>query len=266
MNRHHRIRLIAITGGSGAGKTWLAERLQRALGAAASRLSLDDFYLDHSSLPPAEREEINFDHPDAIDWLRFEEVLADCRSGRPTRIPRYHFATHTRRPFCENFTPAPLVLVDGLWLLWHPRIHEWFDLKIYLDCPAPLRLERRLARDTAERSRSSDSVRAQFWNHVAPMHDRFVAPQAKWANLILPAPLGESSLRQLIETLESELSRVALPGLKPPDEIMAFPVPARRTDQSAGVRFDIPGSVLSATARYVKETDSHSGLIQPDLT
>ncbi|HKW30110.1 MAG TPA: uridine kinase [Verrucomicrobiae bacterium] len=266
MKMHHRIKFIAITGGSGAGKTWLAGRLQRALGAAACRLSLDNFYLDRSSLPPAERERINFDHPDSIDWLRFEEVLADCRSGRPTRMPCYHFATHTRRPFCENFTPAPLVLVDGLWLLWQPRIHELFDLKIYLDCPAPLRLERRLARDAAERGRSDDSVRAQFWNHVAPMHDQFVAPQAEWANLIFQAPLGDNSLRQLIEMLEGELLRVALPGTKPPDETMAFPAPARRTDQAAEVGFDIPDFVLSATARNVKETDSRGGLIQPDLT
>ncbi|HEV2437908.1 MAG TPA: uridine kinase [Verrucomicrobiae bacterium] len=261
---NHRIKFIAITGGSGAGKTWLAERVQYALGNAASRLSLDDFYLDRSSLPPAEREKINFDHPDAIDWPRFEKVLEDCRQGRSTRVPGYNFATHTRRPFCENFTPAPLVLVDGLWLLWRPHIHELFDLKIYLDCPAQLRLERRLARDGAERGRSEDSVRAQFWNHVAPMHDQFVASQAKWANLILQAPVGESGLRQLIGILKSELPGAALPATRLPDKTMAFPAPAKRTGQAARASFDIPNFVRSATARRVKETDSRGGLNQPD--
>ncbi|HLZ53053.1 MAG TPA: hypothetical protein VKS19_01110, partial [Verrucomicrobiae bacterium] len=156
--------------------------------------------------------------------------------------------------------------VDGLWLLWQPRIHELFDLKIYLDCPAQLRLERRLVRDAAERGRSDDSVRAQFWNHVAPMHDRFVAPQAEWANLILRAPLEDNGLRQLIEILKSELLRAALPGMKPPGEAMAFPAPAQGTDQSAEVSFDISDSVRSATARNVEKTAAYGGLIQPDLT
>lgn len=202
----NQIKLIAITGGSGAGKTWLTGYLQNTLGAEnVSRLALDDFYRDLSQLPPALREQFNFDHPDTIDWLLFSQVLDDCRRGRPTRIPRYNFTTHTRVPFWDNFFPAPLVLVEGLWLLWQPRILEWFDLKIYIDCAAQLRLERRLMRDVAERGRSADSVRTQFWKTVAPMHDQFVAPQAKWADLVLRAPTDNRELEELVETIEMEL-------------------------------------------------------------
>ena len=263
---NNRTNLIAITGGSGAGKTWLADRLQRALGNAASRLSLDDFYLDRSSLPPAEREKINFDQPDAIDWPLFEEVLRQGRAGCTVPVPRYNFATHSRRPFGEHFTPAPLVLVDGLWLLWEPRVHELFDLKIYLDCPAQLRLARRLARDVAERGRSEDAIRAQFWKNVAPMHDQFIAPQAKWANLMLQAPVGENELRQLIKILNEQFLSVALPETEQPGKTMAPPCPAKRPEPGATVGFDFPGFILPATVRRVKETDSRGGLTQPDLT
>lgn len=199
-------KLIAITGGSGAGKTWLAGNLQNALGADnVARLSLDDFYRDRSYLPPEERAEINFDHPDTIDWLLFSQVLDDCRRGRPTRIPHYNFTTHARAPFWNNFTPAPLVLVEGLWLLWQRRILEWFDLKIFVECAAQLRLERRLARDTAERGRSPDSVRTLFWKTVAPMHNQFVALQAKWADIILRVPFDNRELHELAEIIEIEL-------------------------------------------------------------
>lgn len=193
--------LIAIVGGSGSGKTWLAEQLQRALGASAVRLSLDDFYRDRSSLPLPARQEINFDHPHAIDWQQFEQVLHDCRHGRPTCVPRYDFATHVRKLSGKEVLPAPFVLVEGLWLLWRPRIAKWFDLKIFLDCPAHLRLERRLMRDLSERGRSADAIYSQFWKTVVPMHDQFVAPQAGLADIILQSPPGETALRKLNEKI-----------------------------------------------------------------
>ena len=205
-------KLIAIAGGSGAGKTWLADRLQHAFGPRAARLSLDDFYRNRSHLPSEARAEINFDHPDAIDWPLFEQVVGNCRQGRPTPAPRYDFATHARLPGRENFVPAPLVLVDGLWLLWRPHLLQWFDLKIYLDCPAQLRLERRLGRDVAERGRSPEAVRGQFWKTVAPMHDQFVAPQAKWADLTLKTPVNRGELRELVEILELELRPAMAPA------------------------------------------------------
>lgn len=208
----HQNKLIAITGGSGAGKTRLAGELQRALGANAARLSLDDFYLDRSALSPEERADINFDHPDAIDWPLFEQVLDDCRQGRPAPVPRYDFAAHLRSPSWEKFFPTPLVLVEGLWLFWQPRLLKWFDLKIFLDCPARRRLEQRLARDVSERGRSVGSVRAQFWETVAPMHEQFVAPQARWADLILKAPVDSQALRELVATLEMELDPAIAPA------------------------------------------------------
>lgn len=194
-------KLVAITGGSGAGKTWLAGRLQRNLGPKTMRLSLDDFYLDQSHLTRSRRSAVNYDHPQTIDWVCVESALRDCRAGRPVSVPRYNFATHTRLPQQVSWTPESYVLIDGLWLLLLPSIRELFDLSVYLDCPSQLRLERRLARDTAERGRTADSVRGQFWGTVAPMHARFVVPQARCANVILTQPSSEAEITDLAEMI-----------------------------------------------------------------
>jgi len=191
------VKLIAITGGSGSGKTWLANHLQRALGPDASRLSLDDFYLDQSHLATEQRELVNYDDPGAMDWDALAAVLRDCRAGTPTPVPRYNFATHTRRPGPENWTPGPIVLMDGLWLLLKPSIRGFFDLAIFLECPLQLRLERRLSRDVAERGRTPDSVRTRFWNTVAPMDECFIAPQARRADVILAQPSDEGEIARL---------------------------------------------------------------------
>ncbi|MFO1477375.1 MAG: uridine kinase [Verrucomicrobiota bacterium] len=195
--------LVAITGGSGSGKTWLADRLWRDFAPFAARLSMDDFYLDLSSLPPEVRERNNFDRPDALDCELFESVLRRAKSGEPVWLPCYDFATHTRTGRKRLWRPAPLVLVDGLWPLVHPHIRPLFNLGIFLECDESLRLERRLARDTAERGRTAESVHEQFRSCVAPMHGEHVAPQARWADLLLAGVPGEkdyAGVKQMIET------------------------------------------------------------------
>jgi uridine kinase len=199
MNSPRPSRLIAIAGGSGAGKTWLADRLHQACGNESGRLSLDDFYRDRSHLSPARRSAINFDHPRAIDWPLVMQVLRACRAGQITRLPRYSFATHTRLQQREEWIPSSIVLMDGLWLFSRRAVRELFDLRIFLACATQLRLERRLARDVAERARLPEAVREQFWKTVAPMHDRFVAPQARWADIILNEPPSELEVRKLID-------------------------------------------------------------------
>src|SRR4051812_1957936 len=187
------VQLIAIVGGSGAGKGWMVERLRRVLGEHATHLQLDDFYRDRSHLPMSRRARINFDVPRAIDWAAAERVLRDCRAGQLTRIPSYDFATHRRITERErtNWAPRAFVLVDGLWLLRRPAMRHLFDLKIFLDTPTELRCTRRLARDVAERGYTRDAVEYQLRSAVVPMHDRYVEPQKKWADLILTQPFDE---------------------------------------------------------------------------
>ena len=206
-------KLIAIVGGSGAGKTWLAERLERELSPDASRISLDNFYHDFSNVAAAHRQHINFDDPSAIDWLRMESALRDCRAGRSISAPQYDFVTHTRRSHRDAIQPKRFVLVEGLWLLWRPSIRALFDLRIYLDCPAHIRWRQRLARDVIERGRTADSVREQFWNTVAPMHERFVAPQTRWADIVLQQPLAENEIPLLVARIREWLLHARTPRL-----------------------------------------------------
>jgi len=196
------VHLIAITGGSGSGKTWLAKKLQRRLGRRAGLLSLDDFYRDLSALPPRERHRVNFDHPDAIDWDLFRKCLEAIQRGEPVRLPCYDFATHTRSARTRRWQPRPVVVIDGLWLLRRPAIRKLYAHSVFVDGPEELRLARRLARDQAERGRSRGSVLRQWRSHVKPMHDAHVAPQARLANQVVTPESAHESLAILERMVE----------------------------------------------------------------
>lgn len=196
-----RNRLIAVTGGSGAGKGWFIARLCRLLGDRACHLQLDDFYRDRSALPLSRRARINFDVPHAIDWAWAERALLECRDGRCTELPRYDFATHSRLPQPEPWAPRPLVFVDGLWLLRSPRIRRHFDLSVYLDTPPELRRSRRLARDVVERGYAVSDIAVRFDREVTPMHARYVEPQKRWADVVLEQPFREPQVIELARRL-----------------------------------------------------------------
>jgi uridine kinase len=212
MSTSSTVQLVAIVGGSGAGKGWLVVRLCRLLGERAGHLQLDDFYRDRSHLSPGRRARINFDRPAAIDWEAAGRVLRECRAGRPTRVPSYDFATNTRNASREHpaWQPRPIVLVDGLWLLRPPAIRRLFDLKIFLDTPTDLRCSRRLARDVAERGYTAETVERQLRTAVVPMHDRFVEPQKKWADVVVRQPFQEENLLALADRLWALLTRASL--------------------------------------------------------
>ena len=196
------VHLIAITGGSGSGKTWLAKKLQRRLGRRAGLLSLDDFYRDLSALPPGARDRVNFDHPDAIDWDLFRKCLEAIRRGEPVRLPCYDFATHTRKSRTRRWEPRPVLVIDGLWLLRRPAIRKLYAHTVFVDGPEELRLARRLARDQTERGRSKASVLRQWRSHVKPMHDAHVAPQARLANQVVTPETAQAALAMLEEMAE----------------------------------------------------------------
>jgi uridine kinase len=202
--------LLAIVGGSGAGKTWLADRLADRLGVLAGRIALDDFYRDLSHLPPARRLQVNFDHPRAIDWPLLERVLNNLRAGRPTEMPRYDFATHCRRPQAVRWRPRRVVLCEGLWLLRRPSLRRLFDLSVFVECPAPLRLRRRIERDTRERGRTRASVLRQYRRDVQPMYLRYVEPQKKWAGRVLESPVCDEITDGLARHLKMLAAEPAL--------------------------------------------------------
>ncbi len=191
-------RLITIAGGSGSGKSHLAHHLQNALGARASTLTLDYFYHDLSHIPSDLRHDINFDHPDAIDWTAVTQTLDAWFLGKQATVPRYDFSTHTRSAEHRILAPTPLIILEGLWPISQETIRRASSLSIFIDCPADIRLDRRIARDAVERGRSEESVRRQFLEHVAPMHDLYVQPQQSLADLVVPHDLNHHHIEQLL--------------------------------------------------------------------
>jgi uridine kinase len=199
-------KMVAIVGGTCSGKTWLAARLQEKLGQLASRLSQDNFYLDRSHLPLKRREKLNFDHPRAIDWKALEHVADTCKVGKESQIPTYDFATHSRLPASTRWTPKRVVIMEGLWLLRRRSLRRAFDLTLFLDCPKDLSRKRRLKRDQSERGRSAEAVEEQLKQTVFPMHERFVAPQARWAQVVLNKPVGEKDVEALAQKIKQLVS------------------------------------------------------------
>jgi uridine kinase len=197
--------LIAIVGGSGSGKTWLAERFHALLGIHCARISLDDFYCDQSHVPEEERSAINFDDPQVIDWAGLKSVLQELLAGRPAQLPCYDFKTHCRAEHRRTVEPATVLLAEGLWLLHEASLRPLFDLKIFIDCPIQTRLRRRIERDLISRGRTRASVEKQFNDAVDPMHRKFVQPQKRWADVVLPHDLTDHNARELAQKLSAKL-------------------------------------------------------------
>lgn len=198
------VKLVAIVGGSGSGKSWLAQQLEKKLAPDAACLSLDDFYLDRSHLTPAQRARLNFDYPGAIDWKRLIRVLRTLRDGRPARLPIYDFTTHCRRQLRRLIKPKPVLLVEGLWLLHCRELRRLIDFSIFLNVSTQCRFERRLRRDVSERGRDRVSVHKQFKETVEPMHRKYVVPQAKWADLVLSKNCSMRQMPQIAKTIRSQ--------------------------------------------------------------
>lgn len=178
--------LVGIAGGSCSGKTTVARGLARELGPErVAILPQDAYYRDRGGLPAAVRAELNYDVPDAFDHVLFLEHVRALRRGDRVVPPRYCYLTHRRIGIGEAVAPTDVVIVEGLLVLADPEVRDALDLKVYVDAPAPVRLGRRLARDTSERGRTNDAVVAQFEATVSPAHATWVEPTRENADLVL---------------------------------------------------------------------------------
>ena len=197
--------LVGIAGGSGSGKSSLARVLVTTLGPAqATVLAHDAYYRDRSARPAATRAALNYDGPDAFDQALFLEHLHALRAGRAIRPPAYCFVTHCRTGHGEVVAPHPIVIVEGILLLWEPAVRAALDLRIYLDAPERVRLQRRLARDVAERGRTTDDVLAQWAATVRDAHRTYVEPTQAMADLVLSTagrlePMAEIALAVILD-------------------------------------------------------------------
>lgn len=194
--------LLAVAGGSGSGKTYFARDLARTLGDADCEIVFQDsFYIDQSRRFDHDGGAVNFDHPSSIDFPLLAAKLRDLKSGKPTQIPIYDFATHTRKAETHLVNPKPLIIVDGILILHVPAVRELFDDKIFFHTAEEIRFQRRLERDVRERGRTAEGVRNQFYAQVKPMHDEFVEPSRKHARLTVST---EEEYRRLLSEYQAK--------------------------------------------------------------
>ncbi|MGI8789178.1 MAG: uridine kinase [Pyrinomonadaceae bacterium] len=179
--------IIGICGGTGSGKTTIARKVIEAVGREnVVLLEQDSYYRNLEDMPLDARRQTNFDHPDSIDSEMLVNHLKRLRQGQSIEMPIYDFKTHTRKRETEHIEPQAVVIVEGILIFAEPHISELLDVKVFVDTPDDVRFIRRLQRDISERGRTVESVIAQYYATVRPMHFEFVEPSKRTADLIIP--------------------------------------------------------------------------------
>jgi uridine kinase len=179
--------IIGICGGTGSGKTTVANRILESVSASeVVFIQQDSYYRNLKDLPLDYRQVVNFDHPDALDNDLLVNHVRRLRAGEPIELPLYDFKTHTRLVETRAVDPKAIVIVEGILIFADPRLLEQMDIKVFVDTPDDIRFIRRLRRDVAERGRTVESVIEQYLATVRPMHMQFVEPSKRHADVIIP--------------------------------------------------------------------------------
>jgi uridine kinase len=240
--------VVGIAGGTASGKTTVARGVADRLGALL--LTHDRYYRSADA-------HTNFDHPDALDTARMVADLDTLREGRPASLPDYDFATHRRRAAEDVVAPTPVIVVEGILVLADASLRARFDLAVFVDAPADVRLVRRVQRDVAERGRTVESVLAQYLATVRPMHEAFVAPSLAHAHLVLD---GTAEVEGLVGAVCAAVARAraeapaAGGGPSGGPSATSAPETARRVARAWLAAFD------------TRDVDALVGLYAPDAT
>jgi len=179
--------IIGIAGGSGSGKTTIAHELYDQFKNDRIRIITEDsYYKNHPEMSMAERNKINFDHPDAFDTELLISQLQDLLNGKAIEMPIYDFTTHLRSPETVHVEPADIIILEGILVLASEELRKFMDIKLFVDADDDIRFIRRLQRDTQERGRSIDWIISQYLTTVKPSYNQFVEPSKKYADIIIP--------------------------------------------------------------------------------
>ena len=194
--------IIGIAGGSGSGKSTFAQRLLAEFPDSISLVSCDNYYKAHDDLPLEERRLLNYDAPDSLEFDLMVSHLEALRRGKAVDCPVYDYALHTRSKKVERIEPRPIIIVDGILILSDPALRNTLDLRIYVEADADERILRRARRDMETRGRRMDDIMHQYLTTVKPMHEQYVEPSKKHADLILNGGLNSIAL----EVIESQIT------------------------------------------------------------
>ena len=180
------ILVIGIAGGTGSGKTTLMKNIVAHFGGMVTVLSHDNYYKRHDELTFEERSGLNYDEPDAIETSLMVEHLTALRAGHPIDCPVYDFTRHNRSDETIHLEPKPVIIVEGILIFENEPLRELMDIRLFVDTDADVRLCRRIKRDVNKRGRTLESVLSQYQTTVKPMHEQYVEPSKKYANLVIP--------------------------------------------------------------------------------
>lgn len=196
--------IIGIAGGTGSGKSTLAQNIEKEFMHNITMLSHDYYYKSNSNLPFEERKKLNYDHPDAFETDLLIEHLKKLKNGETIRRPSYSFVEHQREKETYEVIPRKVIIVEGILLFENKTLRDMMDIKIFVDADADIRFIRRLLRDVKDRGRTLDSVVEQYTTTVKPMHEQFVEPSKKYADIIVPeGGYNQVALNMIVEKIRS---------------------------------------------------------------
>ena len=199
--------LIGIAGGSGSGKTTLANNLVNYFGEnEVSILRHDNYYKRHDEMSYEERSRLNYDHPDAFDTELLCDHIRQLKAGRRIEMPVYDYSVHNRSDKTTPVLPNPVIILEGILIFAEPELVDLMDFRIFVDTDADERILRRIKRDVNERGRSLESVMRQYRETVKPMHDQFVEPSKRKANIIIPeGGRNQAAMQMVVDFIKNRL-------------------------------------------------------------
>ena len=203
-----KVMVIGIAGGTGSGKTTITRRLMQRFGRDVCMISYDNYYKERHDTPFEERCKINYDHPDAFDTERLLSDLRALKAGKTIQCPIYDYAIHDRLEQTREIRPAKVILAEGILIFASQELCDEMDIKIFVDADADVRILRRIVRDVRDRGRSLDSIVNQYLTTVKPMHEQFVEPSKRRADIIIPeGGHNPVALEMIMERVRAHLER-----------------------------------------------------------
>lgn len=202
------IMVIGIAGGTGSGKTTITKKLMQRFGDDVSVIYHDNYYKAHHNMSYEERSKLNYDHPDSFDTEMLVEAVKELKAGRSVTCPVYDYTIHDRSDKVIQVNPARVIIVEGILIFQSRELCRQMDIKIYVDTDADVRILRRIVRDVRDRGRSLDSVVNQYLSTVKPMHEQFVEPSKRNADIIIPeGGHNQVALEMVMERVNAHIER-----------------------------------------------------------